>query len=46
MVARIDAQDIQVTVGQQNVAVEIYVPSSTGIFAVGTYTVQCAITSE
>ena len=46
VVARIDAQDIQVTVGQQNVAVEIYVPSSTGIFAVGTYTVQCAITSE
>ena len=46
MVAQIDAEDIQVAVGQQTVAVQIYVPSSSSIFAIGSYTVQCDITSN
>ncbi len=46
VVAQIDAEDIQVAVGQQTVAVQVYVPSSTYIFATGSYTVQCDITSN
>ncbi len=46
VVAQIDAEDIQVAVGQQTVAVQIYVPSSSSIFAIGSYTVQCDITSN
>lgn len=46
VVAQINAEDIQVAVGQQTVAVQIYVPSSSSIFATGSYTVQCEITSN
>lgn len=46
VVARINAEDIQVAVGQQNLAVQIYVPSSSSIFAIGNYTVPCDITSQ
>ena len=46
VVARIDAEDLSLVIGQQNIAVGIYVPSSTQVFAIGSYTVQCRITSE
>ena len=44
--ARINAEDLQVAVGTQTVAVQILVPSNPRVFAVGTYTVQCNITSR
>ena len=44
--ARINAEDLQVAVGAQTVAVQILVPSNPRVFAVGTYTVQCNITSR
>lgn len=44
--ARINAEDFQVEVGQENIPVQIVVPSSSHIFAVGSYTVQCAITTR
>lgn len=46
IVAVINAEDIQVAVGQQNVPVQIQIPSNPHIFAIGTYTVQCEITSR
>lgn len=46
VVAQIDAQDIQVSVGKQNLTVQIYVPAASGVFAVGSYTVECNITSR
>ena len=46
VVARIDAEDLSIVTGQQNIAVGIYVPSSSQVFAIGSYTVQCRITSE
>ena len=44
--ARINAEDLQVAVGTQTVAVEILVPSNPRVFAIGTYTVTCDITSR
>ena len=44
--ARINAEDLQVAVGTQTVAVQIQVPSNPRVFAIGTYTVQCNITSR
>ncbi len=46
VVARIDADELSITTGQQNIAVSIYVPSSGQVFALGTYTVQCQIESK
>lgn len=46
VVARIDAEDLSIVTGQQNIAVSMYVPSSPKVFAIGTYTVQCRITSN
>ena len=46
VVARIDIDDLSLVVGQQNIAVSIYVPSAPQVFAVGTYTVQCKIESN
>lgn len=44
--ARINAEDLQVAVGTQTVAVQIQVPSNPRVFAIGTYTVTCNITSR
>lgn len=41
VVAQIDCQSVNLTVGQQTIAVTIQIPSSTRIFATGSYTVQC-----
>lgn len=46
VVARIDAEDLSIVTGQQNIAVSIYVPSSTQVFAIGSYTAQCRISTE
>jgi YbbR domain-containing protein len=46
VVARINADDLSITTGQQNIAVSIYVPSSNQVFAIGAYTVQCQIESN
>lgn len=44
--AQVDCQSISVTAGQQTLPVTIQIPSSSRIFAVGSYTVQCAITTQ
>lgn len=41
--AVIDAGSVQITEGTENVAAEIRVPSSSSIFAVGSYSVECSI---
>ena len=46
IVAQIDCQSISLTVGQQTIPVTIQIPSSTRIFATGSYTVQCEVTSK
>ena len=46
VVAQIDCQSISLTVGQQTIPVTIQIPSSTRIFATGSYTVQCEVTSK
>ena len=46
IVAQIDCQSLNLTVGQQTIAVSIQIPSSTRIFATGSYTVQCEVTSK
>lgn len=46
VLAQVDCQSISVTAGQQTLPVTIQVPSSSRIFAVGSYTVQCAITTQ
>ena len=43
VVAQLDCQNLQITAGQQTLPVSIIVPSSTRIFAVGSYTVSCQI---
>lgn len=43
VVAQIDCQSVNLTVGQQTIAVTIQIPSSTRIFATGSYTVQCEV---
>ena len=37
---------LNLTVGQQTIAVSIQIPSSSRIFATGSYTVQCEVTSK
>ena len=44
--ARINAEDLQVAVGTQTVAVQIQVPSNPRVFAIGTYPVTGNITSR
>lgn len=44
--AQVDCQSISVTAGQQTLPVTIQIPSSSRIFSVGSYTVQCAITTQ
>ena len=44
--AQVDCQSISVTAGQQTLPVTIQIPSSSRIFAVDSYTVQCAITTQ
>ena len=46
VVAQIDCQNLQITAGQQALPVTIQVPSSSRIFAVGSYTVSCQITAS
>lgn len=46
VVAQLDCQNLQITAGQQTLPVTIQVPSSSRIFAVGSYTVTCQITSR
>lgn len=46
VVAQIDCQNLQVTAGQQTLPVAIQVPSSSRIFAVGSYTVSCQVSSR
>ena len=46
VVARIDADDFAVSLGQQNIACSIYVPADGRVFALGSYTVQCRIQSN
>ena len=46
IVAQIDCQSLNLTVGQQTIAVSIQIPSATRIFATGSYTVQCEVTSK
>lgn len=41
VLAQVDCQNLTVSVGQQTVPASIQVPSSSRIFAVGDYTVQC-----
>lgn len=43
VVAQIDCQSVNLTVGQQTIPVTIQVPSSSRIFATGSYTVQCEV---
>lgn len=46
VVAQLDCQNLQITAGQQTLPVTIQVPSSSQIFAVGSYTVLCQISSR
>ena len=46
IVAVVDCQSISVTTGQQTLPVSIQIPSSSRSFAVGSYTVQCEITTQ
>lgn len=46
VVAQIDCQSVNLTVGQQTIAVTIQIPSSTRIFATGSYTVQCEVVAK
>ena len=46
IVAQIDCQSLNLTVGQQTIAVSIQIPSSSRIFATGSYTVQCEVTAK
>lgn len=44
--AQIDCQSVNLTVGQQTIPVTIQIPSSTRMFATGSYTVQCEVTAR
>lgn len=46
VVARIDMDAVSAVTGQQNLAVNIYVPSQPQVFALGSYTVQCKIEED
>ena len=43
VVAQIDCQSVNLTVGQQTIPVTIQIPSPSRIFATGSYTVQCEV---
>lgn len=44
--AQIDCQSMTLTAGQQTVPVSIQIPASKRIFAVGSYTAECAVTEK
>lgn len=46
VVAQIDCQSVNLTVGQQTIPVTIQIPSSSRIFATGSYTVQCEVVAK
>lgn len=46
VVAQIDCQSVNLTVGQQTIPVTIQIPSSSRIFATGSYTVQCEVNAR
>ena len=46
VVAQIDCQSVNLSAGQQTIPVTIQIPSSTRIFATGSYTVQCEVTAR
>ena len=46
VVAQIDCQSVNLTVGQQTIPVTIQIPSSTRVFATGSYTVQCEVVAK
>jgi len=46
VIAQIDADELSISTGQQNIAVHISVPASAQVFAIGTYSVQCQIASN
>ena len=46
VVVLIDADDFPVVLAQQNIACTLYVPSNGKIFALGSYMIQCRITSN
>lgn len=46
VVAQVDCQSVNLTVGQQSIPVSIQIPSSTRIFATGSYTVQCEVVAK
>lgn len=46
VLAQVDCQSISLTAGQQTLPVNIQIPSSSRIFATGSYTVQCEITAK
>ena len=46
VVAQIDCQSVNLTVGQQSIPVTIKIPSSTRVFATGSYTVQSEVVAK
>ena len=46
VIAQIDCQSVNLTVGQQTIPVTIQIPSSTRMFATGSYTVQCEVSAR
>lgn len=46
VVAQIDCQSVNLTVGQQSIPVTIQIPSSTRVFATGSYTVQSEVVAK
>ena len=43
---RIDGDDFAVGLEEQSIACSIYVPADGRVFALGSYTIQCEISSE
>ncbi|WP_294500811.1 CdaR family protein [uncultured Gemmiger sp.] len=46
VVAQLDCQNLQIAAGQQTLPVTIQIPSSSRVFAVGSYSVLCQITAR
>lgn len=46
VVVRIDMDELNIVTGQQNIAVNIYVPAENQVFALGSYSVSCQIESQ
>lgn len=46
IVAQIDMDDFGIVTGQQTIAVNIYVPASNQVFALGNYSISCQIVSQ